>query len=43
MLEEIRRELKFTSLEYLRLDDMLAATGIDPSQLCTYCWSGRID
>ncbi len=43
MLEEIRRELKFTTLEYLRLDDMLAATGIDPSQLCTYCWSGRID
>lgn len=41
MLEEIRRELKFTSLEYLRLDDMLAATGLDPACLCTYCWSGR--
>jgi len=41
MLEEIRKELKFTSLQYQRLDDMLAATGIEPCKLCTYCWNGK--
>ncbi|MGI6201396.1 MAG: amidophosphoribosyltransferase [Christensenellales bacterium] len=41
MIEEIRRELKFTTLKYHRLDDMLAATGISPCKLCTYCWNGK--
>lgn len=41
MLEEIRKKLKFTSLSYLRLDDMLNSVGIDTSQLCTYCWDGK--
>jgi len=41
MVEEICRELKFTSLKYHRLDDMIEATGLSPCRLCTYCWSGR--
>lgn len=41
MVEEIRKELNFTSLRYNRLDDMLEAVGIDPNQLCTYCWNGK--
>ena len=41
MVEEIRKELNFTSLRYHRLDDMLAATGVSPCKLCTYCWNGR--
>lgn len=41
MIEEIRKELHFTSLRYHRLDDMLAAVGIEPEKLCTYCWDGR--
>lgn len=41
MVEEIRKELNFTSLRYNRLDDMLEAVGIDPSNLCTYCWNGK--
>ena len=41
MVEEIRKELKFTSLRFNRLDDMLEAVGIDKSKLCTYCWDGR--
>ncbi len=41
MIECIRRELKFTSLKYHRLDDMLAAAGGDPCRFCTYCWTGR--
>ena len=41
MLEEIRKELKFTSLHYHRLDDMVEAIGIDACKLCTYCWNGK--
>lgn len=41
MIEEIRKELNFTSLRYNRLDDMLEAAGIPKENLCTYCWDGR--
>jgi len=41
MQEKIRERLHFTSLAYLRLDDMLGAVGLDKEKLCTYCWDGR--
>ena len=41
MVEEIRKELNFTSLQYQRLDDMIDAIGISPCKLCTYCWNGK--
>ena len=41
MIEEIRKEMHFTSLKYLRLDDLIAATGLEPECLCTYCWNGK--
>ena len=41
MLEEIRKELNFTSLHYHRLDDMIEAISLEPCKLCTYCWSGK--
>jgi amidophosphoribosyltransferase len=41
MIEEIRKELNFTSLAFNRLDDMLDAVGIDKCKLCTYCWDGK--
>lgn len=41
MVEEIRKELNFTSLRFNRLDDMLDAVGIDKDNLCTYCWDGK--
>ena len=41
MVEEIRKELNFTTLRYSRLDDMLAAVGIPAERLCTYCWNGQ--
>ena len=43
MIEEIRRQLNFTTLEFLRLDDMIEAIGIEPCKLCTYCWNGKED
>lgn len=41
MLDEIGKELNFTSLRYHRLDDMIESVGISPCKLCTYCWSGK--
>ncbi len=41
MIEGIRQKLNFTSLRYHRLDDMLESVGIDPENLCTYCWNGK--
>ena len=41
MVEEIRKELHFTSLRFNRLDDMLDSTGLDKCKLCTYCWDGK--
>lgn len=41
MNAEICRRLKFTTLRYHRLDDLIESIGIDPNHLCTYCWSGK--
>ena len=41
MVEEIRKELHFTSLRFNRLDDMLDAMGVEKCKLCTYCWNGK--
>ena len=41
MVEEIRKEVNFTSLKFNRLDDLLDSVGIDPDHLCTYCWNGK--
>ena len=39
MVEEIRKELGFTSLQFNRLDDMIDAVEIVPCKLFTYCWN----
>lgn len=41
MVDEIRKELNFTSLQFNRLDDMKKACEIDSEKLCTYCWDGK--
>ena len=41
MNDEICKQLKFTSLRYHRLDDMIESVGIEPCKLCTYCWNGK--
>ncbi len=41
MNEEIRKKLNFTSLQYLRLEDLISSVGIKPCNLCTYCWNGK--
>ncbi|MCI5623879.1 amidophosphoribosyltransferase [Anaerostipes sp. 494a] len=41
MINEICKQLNFTSLRYHRLDDMIESVGLDRSKLCTYCWDGK--
>lgn len=41
MVEEIRKELNFTTLAFQRIDDMIEAVGIPKEKLCTYCWTGK--
>ena len=41
MLEAIRKELNFTTLNYHRLDDLVASIGLEPCKLCTYCFNGK--
>lgn len=41
MVEEIRKEMGFTTLQFCHLDDMLDATGLERNKLCTYCWNGK--
>ena len=39
--ETICKQLHFASLEYQTLDGLIEAIGIDPCELCTYCWNGK--
>lgn len=41
MIDEICKELNFTSLRYHRLDDMIESVGLPECKLCTYCWNGK--
>lgn len=37
----ICEKLHFASLEFQSLDGVIEAIGIDPEDLCTYCWNGK--
>ena len=41
MVELMREKLGFDSLKFQTLEELLAATDIEPCKLCTYCWNGR--
>ncbi len=41
MVEDICKELNFTSLSFQRLDDMIESVGLPACKLCTYCWTGK--
>ena len=41
MVNGIRDNLNFNSLEYHCLESMLSSVGIDKCKLCTYCWNGK--
>lgn len=41
MVEEVRKQLNFTSLRFHRLDDLVESIGLKPCELCTYCFDGK--
>lgn len=41
MIDEICKKLNFTSLRYQSLQGMLDSIGINPDDVCTYCWNGK--
>lgn len=41
MVNEICREMKFDSLRYHRLDDLIETIGLESCKLCTYCFNGK--
>jgi len=41
MTGRIAQSLALTSLRYQTVDGMLEAIGAPPSNICTYCWTGR--
>lgn len=38
---EICRQLHFDSLEFQSLEGVIHSIGLEPDQLCTYCWNGK--
>jgi amidophosphoribosyltransferase len=41
--ECICKKFNFASLEFQTLEGVIKAIGIDPCELCTYCWDGKED
>ena len=39
--ETICKKFHFASLEFQTLEGVIKAIGIDPCELCTYCWNGK--
>jgi amidophosphoribosyltransferase len=40
MVDNIRQRLRLTSLQYQKLEDLVAAIGLPKEKLCTHCWDG---
>lgn len=41
LIERMRKNQNFSSLEFLKLDDLVSAITLPKCKLCTYCWSGE--
>ena len=41
MRKAICDKFKFDSLEFQSLEGIYEAIGLDPEQMCTYCWNGK--
>ena len=39
--DKICEQLHLASLEFQSLDGVVEAIGLDPCDLCTYCWNGK--
>ena len=41
MRQAICEKFKFTSLDFQSLEGLIESIGLDPCQVCTYCWNGK--
>ena len=41
MIEGIRKKMKFDSLMYHNINDLVESIGLDACKLCTYCFNGK--
>ena len=41
MVDEICKRMKFNSLKYHRIDDLIESIGLESCKLCTYCFDGK--
>lgn len=41
MLDIMKEQMGFSSLQFNRLDDTIKATGLPEECLCTFCWNGK--
>ena len=39
--ESICEKMHFSSLEFQSLEGLIESIGVDPCELCTYCWNGK--
>lgn len=39
--ESICKKFNFASLEFQSLENIIKAIGLEPCELCTYCWNGK--
>ena len=39
--DELCKRLHLASVEFQSLEGIIDAIGLDPCQLCTYCWNGK--
>ncbi len=39
--DAIRERLHLTSLRYQTMDGVIESIGLDPGEICTYCWNGH--
>lgn len=39
--ETICEKLHFASLEYQSIEGVIESIGLDPCEVCTYCWTGK--
>ncbi|MFO7657519.1 MAG: amidophosphoribosyltransferase [Bacteroidales bacterium] len=40
MVDQIRKSMGLTSLNYQRLEDLVTAIGLPKEKICTHCWDG---
>ncbi|MGB4984960.1 MAG: amidophosphoribosyltransferase [Erysipelotrichaceae bacterium] len=41
MVDEMCKRLKVTSLDFVRVDELVESIGLPKCDLCTYCWTGE--